>query len=303
MKSGYMSIEEVLAKDWERDDALVLGLWWDWFCPRRQLPGRGKRLLRRLREIADSPRFDKRRYRTFFKNVCPGTDYTIDHFYIVPISDEPDLAWFLVRPPRRRDGWAELHAGPQGTDGSAENLGFNTWEEIRAYFLADGGGTRHPQPAPGATVPPGSFTLDREKLFEEIESLDVVCPVRESDGSLHLVAQELEESDCLPKVSVEQVVRFDEEKQTVVWEAFCPLWRVPDAAAAWRFVSDWMRHHGEDAVFLDDRTGRLRWRRSFWIGWVEDEDGLESLPFRYFYDAMGDCIECLQTAQLELGGF
>lgn len=163
--------------------------------------------------------------------------------------------------------------------------------------------TSHPQPAPGSAGTPVPAKLGRERLFGEIEFCNVVCPMREDDGSLHLVAQELEEVDYVPKLCTEQVVRFDEGTQTVEWEAFCPQWRVPDADAARRFASDWMLLHEGDTVLVDGRTGQIRWRRSFATGWVEDEDDLEALCHEQVYGAMHDCIECLQSAQLALGGF
>lgn len=163
--------------------------------------------------------------------------------------------------------------------------------------------TNFPQPVPEPAGKPLPFKLDRERLFGEIEFHDTVCPMREDDGSLHLVAQELEDLDYVPKLCTEQVVRFDEGTQTVEWEAFCLRWRVPDVDAALKFASDWMRHHEGDTVFVDAPSGQIRWRRSFPTGWVEDEDDLESLCSEQIYDAMHDCIECLQAAQLALGGF
>lgn len=54
------------------------------------------------------------------------------------------------------------------------------------------------------------FWLTKERLFSEIESCDTVCPMRENDG-LHLVAQEMEAADFVPKNTTEQVIRFDED--------------------------------------------------------------------------------------------
>ena len=145
--------------------------------------------------------------------------------------------------------------------------------------------------------------LDRKGLFEAIEACDAVCPMREADGSLHLVSQELDELDYVPKQGVEQVVRFDEETQLVEWEAFCPRWRVPDAVLALRFASDWMRRHAGDSVYLDAAEERLCWRRVFWCGWVSDDDDVEAFCERHVYGAMSGSVECLLAAQLVLGGF
>ena len=142
----------------------------------------------------------------------------------------------------------------------------------------------------------------KELLFDEIEAWDTVCPERECDG-LHLIAQEMESLDFVPKNTTEQIIRFDEDAQFVVWEASCPDWQIPDVPAAHRFAADWMRHHPKDAVIVDEKSRRITWRRSFRTEWVDDSDELDALSQLYLYDAMHDSIECLNAAQLALGGF
>ena len=144
--------------------------------------------------------------------------------------------------------------------------------------------------------------LTEERLFAEIESCDTVCPMREDDGH-HLVAQEMEAADFVPKNTTEQVIRFDEDEQMVVWEASCPDWQIPDVPAAHRFASDWMAHHPQDAVIVNEKTRRIVWRRSFGTVWVDGEEDMEVLSYRYLYDAMTDSVACLNAAQLALGGF
>lgn len=67
------------------------------------------------------------------------------------------------------------------------------------------------------------FERDRNEAFRLSELVearcpwDVVCQMWENDG-LHLVAQEMESADCVPKNTTEQIVRFDEEEQFVVKE-------------------------------------------------------------------------------------
>ena len=144
--------------------------------------------------------------------------------------------------------------------------------------------------------------LTKERLFAEIELCDTVCPERKCDG-LHLVAQEMESAGFVPKNTTEQIIRFDENEQFVVWEAFCPDWQIPDAAAACRFASDWMVNHHQDAVIVDEKSRRITWRRSFRTEWVEDDDALEALSQLYLADSMAAATECLNAAQLALGGF
>ena len=147
-----------------------------------------------------------------------------------------------------------------------------------------------------------SCWLTKERLFSEIEAWDAVCPMRENDG-LHLVAQEMESSDFVPKNTTEQIIRFDEDGQFVVWEAFCPDWRVPDVSEAYHFAADWMRNHPKDTAIVDEKLLRITWRRSFRTEWVEDEDALDTLSQLYLTDSMGAATECLNAAQLALGGF
>lgn len=144
--------------------------------------------------------------------------------------------------------------------------------------------------------------LTKERLFAEIEFCDTVCPERKNDG-LHLIAQEMESADFVPKNTTEQIVHFDEDKQFVVWEAFCPDWQIPDLPAAHHFAADWMRHHPQDAVIVDEKLRRITWRRSFRTEWVEDDDALDTLSQLYLTDSMDAATECLNAAQLALGGF
>ena len=144
--------------------------------------------------------------------------------------------------------------------------------------------------------------LTKERLFAEIEFCDTVCPERKYDG-LHLMSQEMESSGFVPKNTTEQIVRFDEDAQFVVWEASCPDWQIPDLPAAHRFAADWMEHHPKDAVIVDEKSRRIKWRRSFRTEWVEDCEALEALSQLYLTDSMNAATECLNAAQLALGGF
>ena len=171
--------------------------------------------------------------------------------------------------------------------------------EQTGQFEQQEGGRTDETPSPEVQVRPW---LTKERLFDEIEFCDTVCPERQYDG-LHLMAQEMESSDFVPKNTTEQIIRFDEDEQFVVWEASCPDWQIPDIGKAYRFATDWMRHHPKDTVIVDEKPRRITWRRSFRTEWVEDDEALDTLSQLYMYDAMHDSIECLNAAQLALGGF
>ena len=64
-----------------------------------------------------------------------------------------------------------------------------------------------------------------------------------------------------------------------------------------------MANHHQDAVIVDEKSRRITWRRSFRTEWVEDDDALEALSQLYLTDSMAAATECLNAAQLALGGF
>ncbi len=180
--------------------------------------------------------------------------------------------------------------------------------ELAELFAPQGGAQTDETPPPIAEYEASPLDvqvqpwLTKERLFDEIEFCDTVCPERERDG-LHLVAQEMGSSDFVPKNTTEQIIRFDEDEQFVVWEAFCPDWQISDIGKAYRFAADWMRHHPKDAVIVDEKSRRITWRRSFSTEWVKDVDALDTLSQLYLIESMGAATECLNAAQLALGGF
>lgn len=135
MKNGQLSIDDLMSMDWAHDEPLVRSLWWDWFCPEDQLFRRGKRLLACLRGIADSPLFDKRRCRTFFKNIGLPEKGGRDHFYIEPMEETPGLPWFCVAPPNPRETQARLFAGITGNAHSVSRL--VEWNDLLDFFAAE----------------------------------------------------------------------------------------------------------------------------------------------------------------------
>ena len=49
----------------------VMSLWYDWFCKDTSLKRKGEALLKKLKLIASSNKFDNDKCYVFFKNNCP----------------------------------------------------------------------------------------------------------------------------------------------------------------------------------------------------------------------------------------
>lgn len=59
-------------KDRTGSRAKVKDLWWDWFCKESSLINKGRSLLQKLNQIADSEKIDADKTYVWFKNHCPG---------------------------------------------------------------------------------------------------------------------------------------------------------------------------------------------------------------------------------------
>ena len=64
-----------------------------------------------------------------------------------------------------------------------------------------------------------------------------------------------------------------------------------------------MTRHPKDTVIVNEKSRRIVWRRSLDTVWVDEQDDMEVLSDRFIYDGINDSIECLNAAQLALGGF
>lgn len=162
-----ISLAALLSMDVEHDEAVLTGLWFDWFCPDKQLARRARKLLPRVRELARSPLFDNRRYRVFFKNLSGPQCAGDDQINIVPLDETADLPRFAVSPPKRKGGAAAYwQTSWDGKDGPFFEMG--TWEEVLDFFCVpprpteiDTTGERKPGKAvrtswPGGDGPVGS---------------------------------------------------------------------------------------------------------------------------------------------------
>ena len=106
------------------------GLWYDWFCKESALRNRGITLLRKLKSIKNSKKFDKNNTYTFFKNNCPCFGPLYDDFRICD-KETHDVIFTIT--PRNTEGLAEVWGKENDFNGP---LVEGTWKDIRAFFLA-----------------------------------------------------------------------------------------------------------------------------------------------------------------------
>lgn len=84
--------------------------WYDWFCSSSSLSRRGDSLVKKVKRIAFSPRFDGERVRVFFKNNCPVVGNLYDDFKIVDIETGDVLYTVIPKSGFRKDmGKAKLY--------------------------------------------------------------------------------------------------------------------------------------------------------------------------------------------------
>ncbi len=126
-----LSIEELL----KQDKVDIMDLWYDWFCKDSSLQRKGEALLKKLKAIANSNKFDNSKCYVFFKNNCPCVGSLYDDFRICDIETGDVL--FCVTP---KSGH-ECHNGLGDVWGYDENgnwkvLFKGNWKEIKQWFLA-----------------------------------------------------------------------------------------------------------------------------------------------------------------------
>ena len=117
------------------DNYNVMDLWYDWFCKDSSLNRKGKDLLKKLKMIASSKKFDNDKCYVFFKNNCPLYGSLYDDFRICD-KETGDVLYCVVPKSGYKcdNGRAQLY----GVDNNFnEPLIEGTWRDIKTWFLAD----------------------------------------------------------------------------------------------------------------------------------------------------------------------
>ena len=110
----------------------VMNLWYDWFCKDSSLKNKGKYLLKKLKAISKSSKFDNDKCYVFFKNGLTGGGKLFDEFKICDI-ETGDVIYTVLPTGWGNDGYPEVW----GVDNDFESLilKVNSWKELKAWFL------------------------------------------------------------------------------------------------------------------------------------------------------------------------
>ena len=107
-----------------------LGLWYDWFCKTSALHNRGITLLRKLKSIKNTTKFDKETTYVWFKNNCPCFGGLYDDFRIA--DKETHDVLYTISPKNNYDE-AEVWGRENDFNGP---LVKGTWDDVKAFFAA-----------------------------------------------------------------------------------------------------------------------------------------------------------------------
>lgn len=113
----------------------IMSLWYDWFCRESSLLNKGKTLLKKLRMISRSKKFDNDKCYVFFKNNCPCNGSLYDDFRICDSETGDVLYCVIPRSGHKCDnGAAQLY----GVDNDFEEpIVEGTWNDIKTWFLRE----------------------------------------------------------------------------------------------------------------------------------------------------------------------
>ncbi|MBQ9737884.1 MAG: hypothetical protein IJV75_00360 [Alphaproteobacteria bacterium] len=126
-----LTISETLQS--HQTDDFIKSLWYDWFCSDKALLNKGRSLLKKLKAISKSNKFDTEKTYVFFKNCCPMNGNLYDQFKICDIETGDVL--YCITP---KSGHAFMNG--KGDVWGKENdfmepLFVGSWKEIKEWFL------------------------------------------------------------------------------------------------------------------------------------------------------------------------
>lgn len=103
-------------------------LWYDWFCKNSALENRGKKLFKKMKEIAFSSKINLENNYVFFKNNAKLSGKTYDDFRICSIESE-EVLYTVV--PKNVDNLSEVYGKENGFE---KPLVIGTWKDILKFF-------------------------------------------------------------------------------------------------------------------------------------------------------------------------
>lgn len=119
-------------KDRTGSDAKVKELWWDWFCKDSSLGNKGRSLLQKLNQIADSKKIDADNTYVWFKNNCPLNGSLYDSMSISDIESGDVIYCIIPKSGHECDeGKAQLYSREHGFETPVIE---GTWKDIKDWF-------------------------------------------------------------------------------------------------------------------------------------------------------------------------
>ena len=115
------------------DNYNVMNLWYDWFCKESSLERKGVALLKKLKGIASSNKFDNDKCYVFFKNNCPCVGSLYDDFRICD-KETGDVLYTVIPKSGYKcdEGRAQVYGAENGF---REPIVEGTWRDIKDWFL------------------------------------------------------------------------------------------------------------------------------------------------------------------------
>jgi len=113
-------------------DVQIEAGWVDWFCRDSSLRAKTKKLYQKIKQIADSKKFDKNKVYVSIKNNCPMNGTLYDSFSIVDIETDDVLFWITPS-----NGHKDLKgkAVVASRDDDYANVIEGSWKDVVKFFM------------------------------------------------------------------------------------------------------------------------------------------------------------------------
>lgn len=133
MENTKMPITEVLK---QMDHLSGTEFWYDWFCKDSSLANKGKHLLKKLKVISKSTKFDNDKCYVLFKNNFPCYGNLYDDFRICDI--ETNEVKFCVIPAsghKSNDSYGKAEVWADDAEGNWGCQCKGSWTDVKKWFL------------------------------------------------------------------------------------------------------------------------------------------------------------------------
>ena len=113
-------------------DVQIEAGWVNWFCRDSSLRAKTKKLYQKIKQIADSKKFDKNKVYVSIKNNCPMNGTLYDSFSIVDIETDDVLFWITPS-----NGHKDLKgkAVVASRDDDYANVIEGSWKDVVKFFM------------------------------------------------------------------------------------------------------------------------------------------------------------------------